>query len=263
VLTPALLDGFDVVIAESPALPAVGSPGMAVLRRQVEEKGLGLIIRLDSADPAGVGMGWGRLGLRVFARDSSKRAAVAGRLYGSGKVVFTTLNATYVRMMTGQRQAYAAYWSAILRRVSREAQAGEVWQLIPALPRVGEPVAAVVQTVASAPQGLIGEEGDGPVNVYLAQEEMLPFRWRGTYWPTAAGWQVVRTLQGDTTWSYVWPRAAWAALYGKQRKAGTESGAANKAGLREAVALPAYWAYTLFLVSVLFLWVERKIARNQ
>jgi hypothetical protein len=265
VLTPTLLEGFDVVIADSSALPAAGSPGMAVLRRQVEEKGLGLIIRLDSADPAGVGMGWGRLGLRVFARDSSKRATVAGRLYGSGKVVFTTLNATYMRMMTGQRQSYAAYWSAILRRVSREAKAGEEWQLQPALPRVGEPVAVAVQTGAAAPQGLIGKEDSIPVNVYLAQEEMLPFRWRGTYWPTAAGWQVVRMLQGDTTWTYVWPRAAWTALYGKQLKAGDgiESGAANKPGLREAAALPAYWAYTLFLVSVLFLWVERKIARNE
>ena len=277
VLTSALLDGFDVVIADSSALPAAGSPGLAVLRRQVEEKGLGLIIRLDSADPAGVGMGWGRLGLRVFARDSSKRAAVAGRLYGSGKVVFTTLNATYVRMMTGQRQSYAAYWSAILRRVSREAEPGEEWQLQPALPRVGEPVAVVVQTGAAAPQGLIGEEGGGPggvseeapVNVYLAQEEMLPFRWRGTYWPRAAGWQVVRTLQGDTVWSYVWPRAAWAALYGGQRMRETPAylGKGVRVGdgavTREAVALPAYWAYTLFLLSILFLWVERKIARNE
>jgi hypothetical protein len=133
------------------------------------------------------------------------------------------------------------------------------------LPRVGEPLAVVVQTGVAAPQGLIGEEDSVPVNVYLAQEELLPFRWRGEYWPTAAGWQVMRTLEGDTAWSYVWPRTAWAALYGKQRKAGdgTESGAASRAGLREAVALPAYWAYTLFLVSVLFLWVERKMARNE
>ena len=266
-LTPGLLDGFDVVIADSSAIPVAGSPGMAVLRRQVEEKGLGLIIRLDSADPAGAGMGWGRLGLRIFARDSSKRAAVAGRLYGSGKVVFTTLNATYAQMMKGQRQAYAAYWSAILRRVSREKEPGEEWQLQPALPRVGEPVAAVVQTGAAAPQGLIGEEGGNPVNIYLAQEEMLPFRWRGTYWPTAAGWQVVRTLQGDTAWLYVWPRTAWAALYGRKAGSGdgAESGAGgrsgNKAGLREAVVLPPYWAYTLFLLSVFFLWVEKKIAR--
>ena len=261
VLTPGLLDGFDVVIADSSALPAAGSPGMAVLRRQVEEKGLGLIIRLDSADPAGVGMGWGRLGLRIFDRDSTKRAAVAGRLYGLGKVVFTTLNATYVRMMTGQRQSYAAYWSAILRRVSREAEPGEEWQLQPVLPRVGEPVAVVVQTGAPAPQGLIGEEGSVPVNVYLAQEEMLPFRWRGMYWPRAAGWLAVRTLQGDTTWSYVWPRTAWTALYEKQQM--RETPAYRGGEVREAVALPAYWAYTLFLFSVLFLWVERKIARNE
>jgi hypothetical protein len=279
VLTPALLDGFDVVVADASALPAAGSPGLAVLRRQVEEKGLGLIIRVDSAGPAGVGIGGTgqvqiartgdsvappylreRAGLRVLARDSSKRAAVGGILYGSGKVVFTTLNATYVQIMTGQRQAYAAHWSAILRRVSREREPGEEWQLRPALPRVGEPVEAVVETGAAAPQGLIGEEGSAPVNVYLAQEEMLPFRWRGTYWPSAAGWQVVHTLQGDTTWAYVWPRAAWGALYGEKRVRGKEVQAGNGAVTREAVVLPIYWAYILFLLSVFFLWVERKMA---
>jgi hypothetical protein len=296
VLTSSLLDGFDVVVADASALPAAGSPGLAVLRRQVEEKGLGLVVRVDSAGPGGVGIGGTgqvqivrtgdslappylreRVGLRVLARDSSMRATVGGSLYGSGKVVFTTLNSTYVRMMTGQRQAYASYWSAILRRVSRETQPGEEWQLIPALPRVGEPVTAVVQTGAGpGVQGLIGEEGSAPVTLYLAQEEMLPFRWRGTYWPVAAGWQVVRTLQGDTTWAYVWPRAAWAALYGEQRMretgaygkervragsgTGTMSEAGNRAVTREAVTLPIYWAYILFLLSVLFLWVERKMA---
>jgi hypothetical protein len=296
VLTPALLDGFDVVVADASALPAAGSPGLAVLRRQVEERGLGLIIRVDSAGPAGVGIGGTgqvqvvrsgdslappylreKAGLRVLARDSSMRVAVGGSLYGSGKVVFTTLNSTYVRMMTGQRQAYAAYWSAILHRVGREAEPGEEWQLTPALPRVGEPVAAVVQTgAAPGVQGLIGEEGSAPVNVYLAQEEMLPFRWRGTYWPATAGWQVVRTLQGDTTWAYVWERAAWAALYGEQRLretrvygragvrigngAGSGAGEGSGADTKEAVTLPIYWAYILFLLSVLFLWVERKMA---
>jgi hypothetical protein len=311
VLTSSLLDGFDVVMADASALPAAGSPGLAVLRRQVEEKGLGLVVRVDSAGPGGVGIGGTgqveivrsrdslappylreRVGLRVLARDSSMRATVGGSLYGSGKVVFTTLNSTYVRMMTGQRQAYAAYWSDILRRVSRETRPGEEWQLIPALPRVGEPVTAVVQTGAGpGVQGLIGEEGGGPgessgeaageqapVTVYLAQEEMLPFRWRGTYWPAAAGWHVVRTLQGDTTWAYVWGREAWAALYGEQRMRetgeygkervragratgnGTVSGAGNRAVTREAVTLPIYWAYILFLLSVLFLWIERKMA---
>jgi hypothetical protein len=269
VLTPALLDGFDVVIADSSALPAAGSPGMTVLRRQVEEKGLGLIIRLDSADPEGVSMGWGRVGLRVFARDSSKRATIAGRLYGSGKVVFTTLNATYAQVMKGQRQAYAAYWSTLLRRVSGETEPGEKWQLIPALPRVGEPVTTVVQTDAAGPvQGLVeAENGGAPINVYMVEGQVLPFEWRGTYWPATAGWQMLHTLKGDTTWVYFWPRSAWAALYGQQRSRaevrngiGTAAVARAAPRLREAVVIPAYWFYVLFFLSVLFLWVERKMA---
>ncbi len=263
VLTPALLDGFDVVVADSSALPAAGSPGGAALRRQVEEKGLGLIIRVDSAGMKGVG--WGKEGLRVLTRDSSMRAAVDGRLYGSGKVVFTMLNATYVRMMAGQRQAYAAYWSTLLRRVSRETGPGEEWQWVPELPRVGEPVTVRVRTGAAAPvQGLVSEESGSTVNVYLAQGAVLPFEWRGTYWPTAVGWQMLHTLQGDTTWAYVWPGAAWTALYGQRRlqEASAHRGKEAQTGLplREAVPIPTYWFYILFLLSVLFLWVERKMA---
>jgi len=273
VLTPALLNGFDVVIADSSALPAAGSPALTVLRRQVREKGLGLVIRLDSADPEGVNTGWGRVGLRVMARDSSRRATVAGRLYGSGKVVFTTLNATYAQMMKGQRQGYAAYWSTVLRRVSRETEPGERWQLIPALPRVGEPVTTVVQTDAAAPvQGVVeAEDGGAPINIYMVEGQVLPFEWRGTYWPVTAGWQMLHTLKGDTTWVYFWPRSAWAALYRQQRLgaevrngagagSGARAGAAAAPRLQEAVAIPAYWFYGLFLVSVLFLWVERKMA---
>jgi hypothetical protein len=250
-LTASLLDGFDIVIADSAVSP--------VLIRQVEEKGLGLIIRMDSPYVRK------KPGMRTFATDSLSRVTVGGDLYGVGKVIYTTLNTTYVRVMAGQSASYAAYWSSLLRRVGRRTEARDDWQLAPAEPRVDEQTEVLLQTgKVGQPQGLAGESvglagesvgltgGDtgGPVSIYLAQDEVLPFNWRGRYWPRAAGWQALRALEGDTTWAYVWPSRAVVEFKGTGKEAGMGG---------EVRAIPKYWFYIFFLLSVLFLWVERKI----
>jgi hypothetical protein len=262
-LTSVLLDEFDIVIADSLALPGVGDAGLRVLTRQVEEKGLGLIVRTDSAYLRK------KPGMRSFATDSLSRTLVGGSFYGVGKVVYTTMNTTYVRMMAGQSASYAAYWSSLLRRVGREAEVKDDWQLEPAEPRVGEQTGVLLRTVKTGqPQGLAGGNTGSPVSVYLAQDEVLSFDWRGRYWPGGAGWQELRTFEGDTTWAYVWPRGAWPALYRERQREAMGYGGTGK-GVAEAAKggdagdevrpIPKYWFYIFFLLSVLFLWVERKI----
>jgi hypothetical protein len=292
-LTSSLLAGFDIVIADATAVPVEGGVELQALRRQVEENGLGLIIKVDSAGPRGVGIGGAgqaqiarvgdsmqpsyireRPGMRTLARDSFSRTAVGGGLYGAGKVVFTTLNTTYARVLAGERTAYAAYWAGLLGRVAREPEPGERWQLMPAFPRVREPVAAMLATAAEMPQGVVGGEG-----VYLAEDADLLFDWRGMYWPERAGWQTLNTLNGDTTNFYVWPREAWVVLYREQRRRETLSYLAERGGKgdgngggrrgegrgrsdvagQQSVPIPKYWFYGIFLINLLFLWVERKI----
>lgn len=103
-LTPALLDGFDLVIADASALPGRRTAEWAVLRREVEEKGLGLLVKVDSAGPGGVGIGGegqvevdpardslagreirDRPGLRALVRDSLGRMVAASCLDGGGE----------------------------------------------------------------------------------------------------------------------------------------------------------------------------------
>lgn len=254
-LGSSLLGGFDLVIADASVLPSLGEAGLTALRRQVEEKGLGLIIKVDSTVPAGVSIG-GKEGprMRSLVRDSFSRTAVSGRLYGLGKVAFTTMNTTYARMLSGQAASYAAYWSMLLGRVAPEVGAGEEWHWEPALPRVREPVVLGVQTGGGQPQGMIGSEA-GSVAMYLAQDKDLSFLYKGVYWPEAEGWVALHTLQGDTTWMYVWPRGAWASLYRGIEAPGPQ---AVRGGWEE-VAVPRYVFYIAFLISILFLWVERKM----
>jgi hypothetical protein len=235
VLTPALLEGFDLVIADEGVL----SP---MVYRQVRERGLGLYVKLDSGDIV-------RAGMRTLVRDSAGKTVVGMVMEGAGKVVYSTANASFSLWMAGRRQEYAAYWSTILRQVARMGDTAAEWRWQPALSRVGAPVQAVIETASAMPTGLLG----GDV-VYLAEDAMLPFRWRGSYWPERAGWFDACMVGGDTTWGYVWPADAWKGIYPGGNTAGT------KVVVGKAMSVNG-WMYTIFLICIFFLWIERKVLK--
>jgi hypothetical protein len=219
-LTGMLLDGFDVIIADS----AVMGPEGPLLRREVKEKGLGLIVRTDSG-------------------------LVRKTLLGTGKAVYTAQDTTYVRMMAGQSAGYASYWADLLRRVGKRAETVETWNSEPEICVVGENLDLSMQANEKMPQGVM-VQGGRPVSVYLAEDEVLPFIWRGRYWPEEAGWVTVN----DSGWLYVWPRGSWPAMRRVERSA--EPARAGE----ERVPVPKFWMYAAFLISVFFLWVERKFS---
>jgi len=214
-------------------------------------------------------------------------------MYGAGKQVITTLNATYAQLLAGKKKEYAALWTGILQQAARKADVMEGWRFVPALPVVNQPAGVLLQSsVGSLPQGLFeeggegaGEEGEGaggvPVTVYLSQHPLLPFHWDGLYWPREPGWQTARTPQGDRSWWYVWKEEDWRSLHRMERmreterwiagagrrsvQAGEEMRAGEKSvqtreekGTRKALIAKG-WFYLLFLLCCLFLWVERKI----
>jgi hypothetical protein len=270
-LTGALLDGFDVVIADESVL--AGDAGWPVLRRQVDEKGIGLILKTDSAI-----IRW-RPGMRTVAVDSLARTVVGGTLLGTGKLVYTALNTTYVRLMAGQDAEYASYWADLLRLVGRRAGSADKWTWEPEMCVVGRDLNLSMQTSEIMPQGMVWD-GDKSVSVYLAEDEVLPFCWKGKYWPAAAGWVGINDPGGDTSWCYVAARGSWAAMDREERRRETaayiaagqaDGGGRDLAGMgreeerrREAaervvrVPVPKYWMYAGFLLSIFFLWVERK-----
>jgi hypothetical protein len=244
--------GFDLEIADS---------SMVTLRGQVKD-GMGLLIRVDS--PGAVGKG---PGVRVLERDSLGRPVVSCRMEGAGRVAVTTSNMTYREWMAGRHEEYAAWWSNLLREVARQAPVEEVWRMYPALPRVRDQVDLELETDKDWPQGIAGSgtigsgvvtagrEGklSGEAAVYLAQDAALPFCWRGCYWPETAGWQQAHSPGGDTSWWYAWPGGSWKGIYGE-----TQSGKPERM-IDEKNLIPKAWLYSFFLMSLLFLWVERKI----
>jgi hypothetical protein len=267
-LSTSLLDKFDVVVTDAEALRAMAPAELSCLRRQVEEKGMGLIIREDS-----LGSGFG-VGIQALVRDSLSRILVSRNLYGSGKVVSSTLQNTYVKMLSGHSKEYASFWSLIIQKAARDTAPAGRWAFVPALPQVNEPVQVLLQTTdAGIPQGQFGANA-----VYLGQDALLPFLWRGTYWPGEAGWQSGHTLRGDTCWWYAWGPGDWQGLYRRQRWEdtrrlaamdsagsghGSEAGpAVRRADLQGEGAgsdfIAKGWWYALLFLSCVFLWIEKK-----
>jgi hypothetical protein len=263
-LSPAVLGAFDLVVADAGALPAAGTAAAVALHRQVEDNGLGLLIKVDSVGGSGMGIGgWGGP-MRALVRDSLGRVVVGCVRAGMGKVIFSKSNTSYTKWMEGRQGEYSAYWGELLRQAGRAGEPEEKWDWQPALAGVGMPMVGELETAAALPQGVVGTE---PATVYLAQDVALPFRWRGRYWPVAAGWMVAHTPGGDTTWRYVWPVGAWAAADRERRWAATQDylrqlrpAETKKTMVREKAALPKGWFYVLFLLAMIFLWVERKMS---
>jgi len=214
-------------------------------------------------------------------------------MYGAGKIILTTLPATYVRLLVGEKKAYAALWTTILQEAAGREASAERWQFIPALPTVNQPVRVLLQSAESSlPQGMFegggGMEETQPVVVYLAQQPLLPFVWEGRYWPRDAGWQTTRTPQGDRSWWYVWKEGDWRNLHRMERmreterwiergggktgtgkesvqtggeksvEAGEGTGTGEERGAGK-VLIAKGWFCLLFLICCFFLWVERKI----
>jgi hypothetical protein len=60
---------------------------------------------------------------------------------------------------------------------------------------------------------------------------------------------------GDTSWGYAWDRGAWKGIKVESVVGVDKKGKEVKAW----VAFPRWILYVVFLLSVLFLWVERKM----
>ena len=235
-------DRFDLVIADS-------SRVTADLWRQVAEKGLGLLIRVDSS------VRIGRPGMRVLERDSLGRAVVGVVLVGEGKVVYSASNTSYSQWLAGRKDDYSAYWTMLLRQALRAGEPEEVWNWRPRLASVGEPVELELASAIAEPEGLVGSTA-----VYMGQDAAMSWRWRGRYWPMSAGWQEVRVPGGDTSWAYVWGVTAWKGIHSDSGSREGSAAAGERKPVKEWVDFPRWIFYVVFLFSVFFLWVERKIA---
>lgn len=292
-ITASLLQKTDVLIADPEAPVLLGQQEGAVVRSQVVDGGLGLIVQADSLLPRSfyaspfplVQTGDSipkQVALRTLAmvpdtasllveqplfirlQPGSQPLLATGTsgilagmaLKGNGKIVVTTIHNTYSWLLAGNERMYDAYWTLLLQKAARKQTGREEWSFSPSLSTAGEPVR------------LYGETGDAQPPAYpissnavaYAQNPLLPFEWQAGYWP-GPGWQTA----GATNW-YAYEAASWKGVRAYQKQVLTQRHVnqnrhseimGEKQDLPQ-VPVPKIYFFIIFILSACFLWIEKK-----
>jgi len=301
-ITASFLYGFDLVIADAGELTAISKAELAAIETQVVQNGLGLIVKADSASvknyfysrpfpiighsdsnqktlsvyipvsnryaivsiserPAYIRP---QPGTKSLIEDKQFNTLVGSAIYGSGKLIYTTLNNTFTWMLSGDNKTYQTFWSYLLENATAKTIADKSWTVTPAYPYADKAVEINYSDNNTAtPQVQAGADF-----VHLVQDPDLPFQWQGSYWPQKSGWQPLLSENANTFWWYAYSANDWKAMSVSQKiKATLECNTADAperlkaAGQDILVPVPVSKKYffIIFLCCAGFLWIEKKL----
>lgn len=301
-ITAALLDKFDITIADATELAAISKAELAAIQTQVAQKSMGLIIKADSL-VSNSPFYAGRFPLTFLAgntkqqvvvnlsdstgnlpalpienllfirhrgstqplvSDKQNRIFVNNALYGTGKIIVTTLTNTYNWALSGNQNEYDKFWTTLLNKAAAKPATDEAWFISPSPARINEAVQLQVETNnAGVPKGLVAES-----DVYLKSNDDLPYQWTGTFYPAKEGWQPGIGLNGKAFYWYAYNKNDWKNIDALKKIKATEQYVAENlhASKKESKAakpvereIPKLLFFFLFLLSAGFLWFEDKI----
>ncbi|PSL46228.1 hypothetical protein CLV51_103204 [Chitinophaga niastensis] len=261
-LPPALLDKFDVVIAD----PAAISKDV---RTHLENAGIGLIMKGDSVGihPTPVSLVLNHQSLPPLlcdpalslhlsdnsiplVTDSAGHNYVQLSLSGAGKLLHTNITNTYSWLLADRTTAYQQYWSALLEAVARKKVIPEQWSFSPRIPTIHQPVTITLES------GAVPTVHTSGAAVYMAQHPFLHNIYTGNCWPQHAGWQMFAT--GNSMHRvYIYQASDWKMLSSSAKKSLVQTG--DNIPTTAMVPVSPWWLIIPFLLAMSFLWVEKKI----
>jgi len=298
-LSAPVLDKFDVLIADLSVLKSLSGTEAAVLKQQVNQNGLGLIIRADtilktatllqsdftiyketSNDQKALSLrllggkafsknsGAGQLfinykeGMQSLLSDAQNRVLAGVNLLGSGKIVCITLDNTYTWMLSGNKNDYSAFWSLLIGKAAKVIPQPENWTIATPFPAINMPVTVQVETAAPPGQILMDNESASP-----KQNGELPFQWQSSWWPAQAGWHALQHRGGPAAWIYIYNATDWAAIKAVNKILDTKqyvsgiplAGVTKQIHRKVKIPVPKVYFYMLLLICCTFLWAEGKI----
>lgn len=205
------------------------------------------------------------ISIRPLAWAGKNEVVAAVAPHGLGRVTVAIAGNTFEWVLGGQAPLHASYWSRLLTATARQREEAENWQVAPPLPVPDVPVAL---HLASAGPGLPALSVGSTV-LYPQEAAVDLGRWESTFWPRQAGWHAAKTATGEPFHWYVYDKQDWPDLNMRNRYEATlaylaKQSSAASTGAQNAVntgeeQVPPMWFYALFLLSVGYLWVERKL----
>ena len=194
--------------------------------------------------------------------DQQKRVFAVELAYGKGKLIINTLQKTSSWLLSGNKIDYRNYWVSLINQSAKKELVAEIGKIKTELPGIGEAISIEAQTNGShPPQLLIGQQ-----ELSLKQNALMPSFWEATYWPLKAGWHRLIGTKNELKDWYVYPIDSWKTVYAAKQISQTKTylenrtlnGAKNSFDQKMNSSIPPLYLFLLFLVSMAFLWVERK-----
>ena len=294
------LGKFDVLIIDEEELAAITPAERSSIDVAVN-KGMGLFIRISNPKPLTPASGrFGRfespaskdkqlslvikdenyrfsklpieqtLFLKPSQNDQALVAGSGGKVLvnsttkGSGKVLMSSLSATFNWLLAGKTSDYTTYWSEILSKAARKKIELQTLKTVPRFPSVNEQVRLIVDLSTS---GKIPNIEIGSTKLAPRQNIELPFEWDTVFWPTTAGWNNISLNQSNESF-FIYKKEDWQTLKNQQtinstlnltEKSKTRATKATTSTIIIQKEVSAWWFFTGFLLAAAFLWFESRI----
>lgn len=255
-LTVSYLNRFDVLMADEQALQKISTTELSAIRSVVEDKGTGLLIKIDSQKNAAAfysrffpvkkmqqekrsflllrgGVADSNQykikiddpvsilytpGTQIVLQDQQSNVYAAAVVYGNGKIVATTLQNIYSIALAGDKASYQQLWWLLLNKAAKKVYPATSWLKTPFISFVNNAVQLQAENNDTGmPETVLNE-----TNIYLKQNAFLPFQWQGKYWPATDGWQLWPQLKTETGRWYVNKTGDWKPLITYDHLTGTK-----------------------------------------
>jgi hypothetical protein len=289
-LTENALQPFDLIIIDSDSYFELSKSAKAALNQNIREEGLGLFVQPNEALFYQVGKGFPlsfeRDGVQELKLDGMQQTlekypfklkenlmaelvpmdsvdvAVLVR-QGMGKTGTTFLKDSYRLILSGKQGIYSGLWSTIVDALAKTKVVGTAWETETQFPSVDQPFQFTLKTERPEP-----EVSSGRGTVPLLQDLQIATHWKGTTYPTTAGWNALSMAQDSfpAFHFYVFQKNTRKAERQKwiqqltQRQFGEIGTKADPRDLVKRMApIHPIWFFVVFLLCMGWLWLEPKM----
>jgi hypothetical protein len=179
---------------------------------------------------------------------------------GFGKVGFQSIEETYRLSLEGEKEAYAACWTSLLKNTSRKNETGSQLQLKNEFPIYPNEALHINVIQEEAPQLT-----SGGIVIPVQEDVYLDNVWSAEVWADSIGWQKIENLSDSTSLNYyVSDPTEWKTLRIQKQKRELLKRVVNQETQSqhqetELKEVSSWLFFLTFLLSAAFLWLVPKL----
>jgi len=296
-----LLQQFDLLIADDAELAILSGDEKSALDKQIA-LGMGLIIRINDNKPISAFSKRFSYATTLAAKDKSYglklehqeqilqplsinqalyfniknenqplvadqdgKFLVNSLLFGAGKMVVSTIPATYDWVLGGFKNDYSRYWSKIISKAAKKSDQQIQYEIEPKFPTVSLPAQITVEQANG--------EKSNPIQIDSAslapqQNKYLPYLWNATFWPQQKGWKTLKINDQFSSSFYVYGADDWKSVRNNAAIQANLQFAKNQLqkpkellskSEKQEMEISKWWFFFLFLLSAGYLWAESNV----